>query len=193
MAGGWVWDISGLMKFLERMAGGGGETLIDLHMSALIATRADRKSQMQVNNLAGAKSAEIFRHGELALLRDLQIRYHPSPMPTLAKWAAGRLRPGLERWRNKPRREGLQARLDVVAQTGLLARLMELTDDPGARAMDAAGAIRAEMELAAIDAEVAAIDDGDKLRFADAERFGQAITGGVGLSVLILVAMSVLL
>jgi hypothetical protein len=34
---------------------------------------------------------------------------------------------------------------------------------------------------------------GEKLRFADAERFGQAIAGGFGLSALVLTAMSVLL
>ena len=181
------------MNVLERVAGAAGDNVIDLHMSAFIAAHADRKSEMQVTNLTSSKTAELFRHGELTLLRDLQIRYHPVPMPALAKWAADRLRPGLDRWRNKPRREAMQQRLDVVAQAGFLARLLELTDDPGARAMDLAGAIAAEDELAAIDAEVAAIHNEDRLRFADAERVGQTITGGIGLSALILMALSVLL
>jgi hypothetical protein len=193
MALGWVADIPALMRWLERIADSAGENIIDIQMSAFIAARADRKSEMQVNNLASAKSADAFRHSELGLLRDLQTRYHPSAMPALAKWAAARLRPGLDRWHNKPRREAMQARLDSIAQTGILARLIELIEDPGARAMDLAGALQAELELRAIDAEMAAIDSQDRLRFADAERFGQAITGGLGLSALILMGLSVLL
>jgi hypothetical protein len=103
------------------------------------------------------------------------------------------LAPDLDRWHNRPRREAMQARLEALAQAGFLARLLELTGDAAARAQDLAGAIRAANELAAIDAEVAAISSNDTRRVADAERHGQAITGGLGLSALILMAMSVLM
>jgi eukaryotic-like serine/threonine-protein kinase len=129
----------------------------------------------------------------VALLRDLQVRYHPNPMPALSKWVVARLPPDLERWHNRPRREAMQARLEALVQAGYLARLLELTGDVAARAQDLAGAIRAADELAAIDAEVAAISNEDRQRVADAERYGQAITGGIGLTALILIAMSVLL
>jgi hypothetical protein len=114
-------------------------------------------------------------------------------MPALAKWVAARLRPDLERWRNRPRREAMQVRLDAFAQAGFVSRLLELTGDPTARTLDIAGAYRAADEVARIDAEVAAMDRNDKVRFADAERFGQAIAGGIGLSAFILMVMSVLL
>jgi hypothetical protein len=123
----------------------------------------------------------------------LQLRYHPEPMVALAKWAASRLRQDLEVWHNKPRRLAMQARLESLVQAGLLARLLELTGDQAARALDIAGATRAANEIKAIDAEVAAINTEDRRRFGDAERFGHAITGGIGLSALILMAMSVLL
>jgi hypothetical protein len=87
----------------------------------------------------------------------------------------------------------MQAKLDALALAGNLSQLLILVKDPGLRALDAAGALRASSELAVIDAEVAAIDSEAKLRFADAERFGQAIAGGIGLSALILTLMSVLL
>jgi hypothetical protein len=193
MLTGWVADVPALMRFLERTAASAGETLIDLQVSAFISARADRKTEMQINNLATAKSADQFRTGELSLLRDLQVRYHAGPMPTLAKWAADRLRPNLNRWRNKPRRQALEARLDTVAQGGMLARLIEVTEDPNARIEDMTGAMQAELELRSINAEIAAIENEDQVRFADAERFGQAITGGIGLSVLILTVLSVLL
>jgi hypothetical protein len=114
-------------------------------------------------------------------------------MPALAKWVAARLRPGLARWRNRPRREAMQAQLDALAQAGFVSRLLELTEDPTARTLDIAGAYRAANEIAKIDAEMAAIDNSDKLRSLDAERFGQAIAGGIGLSAFILMAMSVFL
>ena len=167
--------------------------MIDLHLGAFIAARADRKSASQVDNLAIAKTADSFRHGEMALLRDLQVRYHPDPMPALATWAAARLQPELDRWHNRPRREAMRARLEALAHAGHLSRLLDLTNDVAARAQDLAGAIRASNEVAAIDAEVAIINAEDHKRLADAERHGEAITGGIGLSALILAALSVLL
>ncbi|HEY4042792.1 MAG TPA: hypothetical protein VGM32_13230 [Rhodopila sp.] len=193
MEAAWIGDIVALMRFLERAAGSASERLVVDHLAAFIAARADRKSQVQVEALAEAKSSEVFRRGELALLRDLQLRFHPDPMPTLAKWAALRLRPDLDRWHNRPKREAMLVRLEQLAEAGFLSCLLELTSDAAARAQDMAGARLAAIELAAIDAEVAAIHSHDEERLADAERFGHAITGGIGLSALILMAMSVLL
>ncbi|WP_158927529.1 hypothetical protein [Acidisphaera sp. S103] len=193
MATGWIASMADLMDFFETAAGNAGDTLIDLHISAFIAARSDRKVEMMVNGLFGSKDAGTFRLAELVLLQDLQARYHPAPMPCLAKWVALRLRPNLERWRNKLRRDAMQTRLDTLAQAGFVARLLELTGDTTALALDIAGAYRAAHEVARIDAEVASIDSNDKARFADAERFGQVIAGGIGLSALILMVMSVLL
>ncbi len=193
MGTAWVADMPALMRSLEQAAGSAEGALLGQHLFAFIAARADRKSEMQVDKLAGAKTADSFRLGELALLRDLQLRYHPEPMVALAKWAASRLRQDLEVWHNKPRRVAMQARLESLVQAGLLARLLELTGDQAARALDVAGATRAANELKAIDAEVAAINTEDRRRFGDAERFGHAITGGIGLSALILMVISVLL
>jgi hypothetical protein len=193
MATEWVASMADLMRFFESTAANAGDSLIDLHISAFIAARSDRKIEMQVTALAGIKDARSFRLAELLLLQELQARYHPAAMPALAKWVAARLQPDLERWRNKPRREAIQVRLDMLAQAGFVSRLLELTEDRTARALDIAGAYRAANEVARIDIEMSAIDSSDRLRFADAQRFGQAIAGGIGLSVFILMVMSVLL
>jgi hypothetical protein len=189
----WIGDIPAIMQFFEQTAGHLGDRFIDLHLGAFIAARGDRKAEAQIDALTNAKTADKLRLGEITLLSDLQVRYNPEPMPALAKWAAARLQPDLEKWHNRPRRSAMQTRLDVLAQAGSLARLLELTSDVAARAQDLAGAIRAANELAAIDAEVAMISTGDRKRLADAERHGQAITGGIGLMALILMAMSVLM
>jgi hypothetical protein len=193
MGTAWVADMPALMRCLEQAAASAGGALLGQHLFAFIAARADRKSKIQVDQLAAAKTVDSFRLGELALLRDLQRRYHPEPMIALTKWAASRLRQDLEVWHNRPRRMAVQARLESLVQAGFLARLLELTSDQAARALDIAGATRAANELKAIDAEVSAINTADPRRFGDAERFGHAITGGIGLSALILMVMSVLL
>jgi eukaryotic-like serine/threonine-protein kinase len=193
MGTAWIADVPALMRFLEQGTPSSGDALITQHLAGFIAAHSDRKTQMQMAAMADAKTGESFRRAELGLLRDLQLRYHPEAMPGLAKWAAERLRPDLERWRNRPRRAAMQARFEVLAQAGLLAGLLELAGDEVARAQDTAGVIRALSEMAAIDAEVTAINGADGQRLADAERFGQAITGGIGLSVLLLMAMSALL
>jgi hypothetical protein len=193
MAAGWIVSMQDLMRFFEATADTAGDSLIDLHITAFIAARADRKIEMQVNGLASGKDADSFRLAELALLREMQARYHPSPMPALAKWVAARLLPDVDRWHNKHRREALQTRLDALAHSGVMARLLDLAGDPVARAADIVGAQRAMYELTMIDAELAAIDSNDRHRIATAERFGQAIAGGIGLSAFILMAMSALL
>ncbi len=193
MAARWIMSMPDLLRFLEQAAETAGDSLIDPQIAAFIAARADRKIEVQLSGLAGNKDADSVRLAEIALLRDLQLKYYPSPMPALAKWAAGRLRPDLQRCRGRSRREALTLRLDALAQAGFLSRLLAMTEDSAARALDSAGAQGALHELAMIDAEVAAIDHGDDMRFMDAERFGQAITGGIGLSAFILTALSVLL
>jgi len=193
MGPAWVATVPDLMRFFEGAAASAGNSLIDLHIAAFIAARGDRKTEMQVTGLASLKDAASFRLAELALLRDMQSRHHPSAMPALAKWVASRLRPDLDQWRNKPRREAMRAQLDALASAGFLSQVLELVEDASARAADLAGAQRAANELAMIDAELAAIDTTDRARFANAERFGQAIAGGIGLSVFVLTAMAVLL
>jgi hypothetical protein len=193
MATSWVARIPDLMRYLERIADKAGDSLIDLHLAAFIAARAERKFEMQANALAGNRDGQSLRMEELRLLQDLQTRYHPGPMPALAKWVAARLRPDLQRWRNKPRRQAMNAQLDILAQAGLLSRLMKLVGDVTGRALDQERVQQAADELAAIDVEIAAIDKADEIRFADAERSGQAIVGGIGLCALILIALTVLL
>ncbi|MEA2737561.1 MAG: hypothetical protein QOH05_868 [Acetobacteraceae bacterium] len=193
MAATWVSTMPDLMRFFESAAEHAGDNLIDLHISAFIAARSERKIEMQVNGLASTKDAESFRRAELVLLQDLQVRYHASPMPALAKWVAARLRPDLDRWRNRPRREAMQVRVEALTHLGSISRLLELAEDRAAWALDSLGAQLAVDEVARIDVEMAAIDNEDRARLADAERFGRAIAGGIGLSAFILMVMSVLL
>ena len=192
MASIWVSNINSLMEHLENASEKAGDTLIDPQIAAFIAARADRKTEMQVSAFITTKDIGKSRLDELMLLQDLQVRYNNVAMPGLAKWVAKRLRPDLDRWRNRPKRAALQARLDALAQAGFVSRLLALVTDRAARAQDLAGAQSAARELASIDAAFAAIAGGDDVRLANAERFGQAITAGIGLSLFILMVLLVL-
>jgi hypothetical protein len=123
----------------------------------------------------------------------MQLRYHPEPMPGLAKWAVARLRPTLEQWRFRPRREALAAQLEAASRDGFLIRLLAIVEDNAGRLADRAGAEQAAMERAAIEVELAAIDSGDAPRVQEAERFGQAVTGAIGLAALIVAALAAVL
>jgi len=189
----WIATIEDLMRFFEQTAESLPGTLVTLDVAAFIAGRADRRTETQVNALVAKTDGGSARADELALLRDLQLRYHPAPMPALAKWAVSRLQPALEQWHYRPRRAALTAQLETLARDGLLMRLLAVVDSAGGRAADRAGAEQAARERAAIDAELLAIAASDGPRLTEAERFGQAVTGAIGLMAVIVMAMTVLL
>jgi hypothetical protein len=85
------------------------------------------------------------------------------------------------------------AQLEALGHEGYLGRLLALMDDPASRTADRLGAEQAAMEQAAIDAELAAIALSDSPRLADAEHFGQAVTGAIGLVALVMAALRVLI
>nr|WP_294526085.1 hypothetical protein [uncultured Rhodopila sp.] len=193
MATDWVASNGDLMRFFERTAEAGTGSLLTLEIATFVAARAERRIEMQINGLIARLTGEHARGAELTLLKDLQLRYHPEPMPRLAKWTVARLQPTLEQWRYKPRREALAAQLDAVSRDGFLLRLLAIVEDNAGRVADRCGAEQAAQERMAIEAELAAIDSGDAPRVQEAERFGQAVTGAIGLSALIVAALAVVL
>jgi len=190
--GAWIATVSDLMRYLEATAAPSA-SLIDPHIMAFIAARGGRQGEETVNGLIAAKDPDIYRMKLLGLLRDLQRRYHPKPMPALASWAAAQLRPALEQWHNQPRRLALIEQLDELAQAGSITRLLALIDDPKARAEDRDGALRAAMTVQAIDAELAAIAQSGEARAVHAERFGRESAAAVGMTALILMILVTLL
>jgi hypothetical protein len=188
----WVTSMPELMRQLERTAPDSDTSLIDISLAAFIACKAERRIEPMVTELLQTKGPRQFRIRELELMRELQTRHHPAPMPRLAKWMAERIRPELEAWQNRPRREALAAQLADVAKTGSLPRLLMLMQDPAGLAADAARAEGARAELRRVEAELRTIDDHGTLRMAYAERAGQAIAGGVGLVALIMAALRIM-
>ncbi len=190
MADSWIIGMPELLRFLEKAAAAGPNTnLVDLHLRAFIAARGDRSIDAAVNLVITTKDPKIYRTRQLCLLRDLQQRYHPHPMPNLAAWVAAQLRPELEAWQNQPRRVALLERLEQLVQGGFLARLLALLEDTNGRAEDMAGARRAAGMVAAIDTELAALARSDSARRAVTARFGREIAAAIGMTALILMML----
>jgi hypothetical protein len=124
------------------------------------------------------------------MMRDLQRRHHARPLPALGKWAAARIRPELEKWRNRPKRAAIAARLDALAQAGDIGDIIQLVLDPAGRADDEAGARKAIAELAFVDGQLRSINDDGQVRFENIEQYGHAMTGAIGLIALILTVVS---
>ncbi len=187
----WIIDIPDLMRFLEKAAAAGSQAgLVDLHLRAFIAARGDRQIDSAVNLVIKTRDTKSFRMRQLALLRDLQQRYHAQPMPALATWMAAQLLPDLQEWRNQATRTALIEQLNVLAREGFLGRLLALVDDDKGRAADAAGVKQAVLQVAAIDAELSALAHSGDRRRAVSERFGREIAAAIGLTALILMLLT---
>lgn len=186
MAKWWVHSVPALLAFFDRSVPAENHALIDDHVAAFIAARSDRGVEAEVVSLLRIKDPEVFRQSEVAMFGQMQDRYHIEALPALAQWAVARLQPDLERWNNRPRRQAIREQLEHEVRKGRISGLLRLVGDAAGRASDLAELRHAARDVAAIDTELAAIDNEGRQRYVIHERFGEAITGGIGLTVLIL-------
>lgn len=158
---------------------------IDPHVIAFVAARAERRLDVEANALTG--SADSVDVVGLRLLAQLQMRFHPGPMPALAAQVAAKADPLVKSWHNRARRMHVAENLRDIAKSGMLAPMVALLEDPAGRRADAQGARFAAGELARIDVELRQIADGAAERSAAAEHLGQEIAAAVGLTALAIV------
>jgi hypothetical protein len=188
----WALNVVDVMRFLEKTAESAPGTLIDSHLAAFIAARTDGQAETDVLALIGRTDPDAHRLGELGLLKHLQSRLYPHPLPALAKWAVARLRPDIEAWRNVPKRSAIAGRMDGLIQAGFLQPVLDLVLDAAGKKSDEAEARRAAANLEAIDRQLVAIDAHEGIRFANAEESGHAIAAAIGIVAVILVVISIL-
>jgi hypothetical protein len=180
-AGRWVASLLDVPAALEATAS--GVDVLDPHVVAFIAARADRRLALDVNalNVTDPDSRLV---AQLRLLSELQQRFDTRPLPGLAGWFAAQATPLMSRWKNRSKRAVVAERLVSLAAGGELAPMLSLIEDPAGHAADSDAADRAAAELARIDRELAAIEGGGGERAAAAARSGQEIAAGIGLAAL---------
>jgi hypothetical protein len=187
LAGRWVARLADLPPALEAVAGteaAGRSAPVDAAILAFVAAHAPPGSGMETDVPAAARSIPVLTC--FRLLAVLQLRFHPAPLPALARWLAGRAGPLLDAWRNAARRAERAEQLAAMAEAGQLAPMLALLQDPAGRSAEERDFHAARTELARLDAELAAIANGAGARAALARQWGQEIAAGIGLAVLAL-------
>jgi eukaryotic-like serine/threonine-protein kinase len=181
MMGRWVVRAADLLPALEAaVERDPAVDLIDGHVAAFIATRADRRFDRDLAALGGRQTGRIL--AQLRLLSELQARFCPMPLPRLARRVADMARPLVLEWHNRQKRTALDESLEKLAGAGMIAPMLNLIEDPGGRSADNEGASKAAEELARIDQELAAIKHSGSGRNVLAARIGQEVAAGLGLA-----------
>ncbi len=181
LADRWVARLADLPAALEAAIPANPKAApLEAHLAAFVAARGDSRLETETNALTGTGQDPMTLAG-LRLLTELQVRYHPRPLPALAGWVAGEAGPMVALWANRTRRRELTGQMKALGSAGQLLPMLALLEDPPGRAVDAAGAHVAAAELNRVEAELQAIAAGSAERRGTAARIGQEIAAGVGL------------
>jgi hypothetical protein len=158
---------------------------IDLELGAFLASRADPQRTGGVAAMIERPPANVdpvlF---QLRVLSMLQTKLLAGPLPHLGAWMQEQAIPLLDGWNNKAARAALEARLRQLAKAGQLGQMLAAIEDPAAQAADAQGAEQARAEIGAIDAMLQAVADGVAARAEYAQRLGQELAVGAGMTAL---------
>jgi hypothetical protein len=152
---------------------------IDAHIAAFVAARADGTLLADIGQLDGFTTTAD-RLAVIALFARLQARLHPAPLPALAGWLLESGLVDVAAWRNLALRKALAEHLAEAARAGQIGTMQRVANDPAARAADANAATQAVARVAAIAAELAALEAQAPTRAADADRLGHEIAAGTG-------------
>ncbi len=172
--------ITDVAAAMERVASTGGNPF-DADALAFIAARSTRSLDMEAAVLATTENPPL---AWLQIMTEIQHRYADGPLPGIARFVVARADPLLARWRNRDQRAAVASLLPGLAEAGHFAPLAALLDDPGSLEADANGVRQAAARVAGIDTALNMIRDGARARTAMAERLGQELTAGLGLTAL---------
>jgi eukaryotic-like serine/threonine-protein kinase len=187
MGGHWVAQLPDLLPALESTAGRVDHKQtapVDVHVATFISARLERRMENDLAALSGSGLPDAVAVAQLRALAHLQSRFQIRPLPALAAWLAAQAAPVLVTWRNRERRAAIAERLQALVDAGYLAPMLAALDDPAARTADVYESRLAADELGRIDAELAQIASGARIRAAAADRLGQEIAAGFGLAAL---------
>lgn len=126
-----------LLGALEKTATGSDKSRppMDRHVAAFLIVR-DRRSEMLFDNLANAEHAK-YGVALLTLYGEMQYRYGPDEAPGLANWIFPLIEPGIKRYLSKPLQEKIRKQAIDAVNSGSLADLLKIVDDPNRIDQDA--------------------------------------------------------
>ncbi len=198
LAGRMVTRLPDLLAALEEVAArseGRPALPLDADAAAFIVARQDLRTDRDIAALGdgprrrAASVPGMEAVAQVRVLARLQTRLQTGPLPKLAGWLAGEVRPALAVWQSRARRTRMEAALDGRAASGQLAALLELVDDETARAQDHREAEAARAALARIASDMAGLQDMRERRARRAHHVAQEMAAALGVMALSCVAM----
>ena len=190
--GNWVTNLDAVAPAMEAVMQGGGQPF-DADIVSFLAARVSRDLEMEVNALAAHHGPNFPAMPWLRILGQLQARFSPHPMISLANWIVEQSEPAIAAWQNRDRRAALREKLRHLAAEGHFRPIVATLDDPAGLEQDAASAAAASDALAKIDADLVLIAQGGPERAGQAARYGQEMTAVLGLTALALAVLSMAL
>lgn len=148
----YVADLESLLPALDRLAREGKtERLpIDWHIAGFVSAHMKSSPDRAFDELTHDEDAAVFNLGVVRLLAKVQEAVGPASMPYLAAWCSSLLKPAIEKFRNRSRREQLLTALQETAAKGDITALVQMADDPQRRVADDDGFRRAKAEFASL-------------------------------------------
>ncbi|WP_340120106.1 hypothetical protein [Pelagibius sp. 7325] len=152
LEGDYVADLSDLLPALERLAQQGktDRLPIDWHIAGFASARSKMSLDRAFAEMSETEREDIHNLGLVRLFAEIQEAVGPERLPHLAGWCAALLKPAVDKFRNRTRREQMTEVLQQLAGKGHLSSLVALIDNPDRRAADEQGFLLARREFAAL-------------------------------------------
>jgi hypothetical protein len=156
---------------------------IDREIAAFITARFDRDVRVDQpgTDEGGAEEAILL---QLEALAELQRRGSGNAVPELARWVLTQLAPAVAAWRHRARREALGKALAELADSGNLAAMWGVLDNPQARIADDRGYEAALAAAGRIDGALSTLEGGRTTRSEAARRLAHETTFGLAMMAL---------
>ncbi|MBI3708473.1 MAG: hypothetical protein HY246_12485 [Proteobacteria bacterium] len=170
---------------------GGRKLPIDRHVAAFLVVRGSYDPATFALVLG---KTEPDANGVLAVLRllaKLQKEYRSQPVPALATWCVGFIRPAIERYRSLELRAQINRRAAEIGQRGDLAGLLAEVDNERALQSDALAFTAAQAEYVAAEQQIAGNTPAARRRTA--QRVGRDIAAVLAACVALLVVSATFL
>ncbi len=148
----YVAELDDLLPALERLAREGKTERppIDWHIAGFVSAHMKSAPDRAFTELTHDEDAKVFNLGVVRLLAEVQTAAGPARVPHLAAWCAALMKPVVDQFRNRTRREQMAAMLQELAAKGNLTALVQMVDNPQRRSADEEGFRRAKVEFASL-------------------------------------------
>lgn len=187
--------VNAVLIALEKAAGNmGGNEPIDRHIAAFLVARDKRLTAGLLVSLLPTSEPSKRAIGILTLLSEAQYRHGPASLPNLARWLTRQLEPAIQRYHRPATQKRLRGQLEQESNSGILANLVQLVDDPDTIDNDSDAYEAAKQNWQRAEREIEELQGDIERRALIEQNVGQPVASGIAVFLgLIAMAMVVVL